>query len=187
MPKATKRLKSLCSVERGQIEMTRFDAILWAVSMTNGWNHIPQFLKNRIAKKKCSAGARRYQELHGGQLVYTVKNVQNAGMVCDHFMVKTGNYFADFNGNIVEAVEIGETINFGNGEYTVVQIVNDWAEFGINTIPELIEETKKYATEIAEEIATKEFYKDKFDSDIVYPSLNNNREVKVKLARPIFI
>ena len=166
--------------------MTKFDAILWAISMTNSWDYLPQFLKNRIAKKKCSAGARCYQELHGGQLVYTVKNIQDAGMICDHFMVKRGNYFADFNGHIVEAVAVGKTIDFGNGDYTVVQIVDKWEEFGIDNIPKLLEETSAHARKIADDLADKEYYKDKFDNDMIYPTLKKG-EVKLNLCRPLFV
>lgn len=91
------------------------------------------FMKTR----KCAAAARYLQHKKGGKLVYTVKVNWDDGKVSDHFMNLIDGQIIDLNGN--RAATLNEnTIDFGNGEYRVVDIAEKWEDFGINGLVDLL-------------------------------------------------
>lgn len=86
--------------------------------------------------RKCAPAVRYLQHKKGGKLVYAVKVKWSDNKVSDHFMNLIDGQIVDLYGN--HATMLNEnTIDFGNGEYRIVDIVENWKDFGINGLVDL--------------------------------------------------
>ena len=91
-----------------------------------------------MRNRKCAPAARWLQHKKGGKLVYSVKVKWDDGRISDHFMNLIEDQIVDLNGN--RAVMLDESmIEFGNGQYRIINIAENWSEFGINGLADLLE------------------------------------------------
>jgi len=97
----------------------------------------------------CTGHARVLQALNGGNLVCTVKVDQPEGCACDHFLVEVEDGLLIDNGGLAHhqdtKMAVGDVIDFGNGDYKVVQIEKEWKSFNINSLDDLIGNVYKHA------------------------------------------
>ena len=109
----------------------------------------PMWLIKIMAERKCAPAARLFQHLYGGKLVWTVKNDWSDGMISDHFMNLVHGEITDLFGHSVVYYSSNK-ISFGRGVYTIVQVANDWKEFDINGLKDLLDADKKWHKKIKE-------------------------------------
>ena len=89
-----------------------------------------------MKSRKCAPAARWLQYKKGGKIVYTVKHDWSDGKISDHFMNLINSEIIDLNGNHARLVN-GQTVDFGDGQYRIVQIADNWSEFKINGLVDL--------------------------------------------------
>lgn len=94
-------------------------------------------MKNR----KCAPAARWLQHKKGGKILYSVKEEWNEGKISDHFMNVINGEIVDSNGNRAVMID-NQTIDFGNGEYRIVSIEDNWSKFRINGLKDLLEKDR---------------------------------------------
>ena len=96
---------------------------------------------------KCLPWARKLQREMGGKLVWSVKVGQTNGKISDHFMVEVEGKLIDAGGayDEISTTDIGDIINICGGEdYIIVAKVDNYVDFGINSISDLIEKDLKW-------------------------------------------
>ena len=107
----------------------------------------PMWLIRLMAEKKCAPASRYYHHLHGGKIVWTVKDDWSNGKISDHFMNLVHGNITDLVGHQVEYYS-GQKISFGRGVYTIVQVADKWEDFEINGLKDLLTADKKWHQKI---------------------------------------
>jgi hypothetical protein len=100
-----------------------------------------------MAGRKCAPSARYFQALHGGKIVWTVKDDWSDGKISDHFMNLVHGEITDLSGHKLKFYSGGK-IDFGNGKYTIVQIADRYEDFGINGLKDLLDADKEWHRKI---------------------------------------
>ena len=126
---------------------------MWNLGLSH-YKWLPKKIRNELMDRHCSIACQRVHEMDGGMIVYTVRDIQEAGKVQDHFMNisdKFPNEIYDLFGNSVaikNPPKVGDKIDFGNGTYTIVDIKKEFEEFGIHSVSKLMAYTKAWASKI---------------------------------------
>lgn len=94
-----------------------------------------------MRNRKCAPAARWLQHKKGGKILYSIKVEWNEGKISDHFMNVINEEIIDSNGNKAVMID-NQTIDFGNGEYRIVSIENNWSKFRINGLRDLLEKDR---------------------------------------------
>ena len=94
-----------------------------------------------MRESKCAPAARWLQYMKGGKILYSVKEKWEDGKVSDHFMNVFGREMVDYCGNRAIMID-AQTIDFGNGRYRIVAIEEEWNNFGINGLRDLLEKDR---------------------------------------------
>ena len=94
-----------------------------------------------MRESKYAPAARWLQYMKGGKILYSVKEKWEDGKVSDHFMNVLGREMVDYCGNRAIMID-AQTIDFGNGRYRIVAIEEEWNNFGINGLRDLLEKDR---------------------------------------------
>ena len=138
--------------------------IAYALGMLYWWlllshfNKLPKSWQEAMASNKCSAMCQLTQNKKGGLLVYSICDEKDPKYdVADHFMnIMDKDSFMIFDGfgNVIfseaedDKFHIGDKIQLGERKYTIVQIEENFEDFGIKTFKDLKERYYKHLSEI---------------------------------------
>lgn len=125
---------------------------MWNLGLSH-YKWLPKKIRNKLMDRHCSIACQRVHEVDGGMIISTVRDIQEAGQVQGHFMNisdKFPNEIYDLFGNSVaiKNPQVGDKIDFGHGTYTIVEIKENFNEFGIHSVSELLAYTKAWAGKI---------------------------------------
>ena len=119
-----------------------FFTIIWELSVFY-FKWVPR--KVCLWVKKCATNCLIQQVKDGSQLVYTVKIHPRKGWIEDHFMnYQGGEFIYDLNGNRAKwNGKLGSRIDFGNGPYAVIAVVENWSDFGWTGLAHMLKDTRE--------------------------------------------